>query len=94
MTTPTREQVVHFATAAGASLYADTICFNGKDCDDFIVRLVTLARADLEATIAELRSKLDQGKTGREIERLKSQVEFLSYHRDKAEKEVRIYEGY
>ncbi len=54
MTTPTREQVVRWANAAGAHMYDDTICLGfAGDVDDFAVELSTLSRADLEATIAE-----------------------------------------
>lgn len=60
MTTPTREQVVQFSTDAGAYLYADTICYGEKNCDDFATALVTLARADLEATVKEQAAEIER----------------------------------
>jgi len=40
-----RDELIALANEAGAELYADTICVNGKDADDFVTRFAALVAA-------------------------------------------------
>lgn len=40
-----REQIIQMAREAGAELYAETMCVNGKDADEFIERFAAMVAA-------------------------------------------------
>jgi hypothetical protein len=55
-----RDELIALANEAGAELYADTICVNGKDADDFVTRFAALVAAkEREKMLEELRLLAD-----------------------------------
>jgi hypothetical protein len=55
-----RDELIALANEAGAELYADTICVNGKDADDFVTRFAALVAAKEREACAKVCDALHQ----------------------------------